>query len=98
MMKWLTPTLFLFAISVAGCQISGPKAGSSITSSADGAILVFVPAGEFMMGSSESDPNAESDERPQHTVNLDGFWIDRTEVTNDMYRQCVQAGKCTEPQ
>ena len=49
------------------------------------------------MGSNESDPNADGDEKPQHTVYLDAFWIDRTEVTNEMYRRCVQAGACTEP-
>jgi formylglycine-generating enzyme required for sulfatase activity len=34
------------------------------------------------MGSDRSDPYADRDEYPQHTVTLDGFWIDRTEVTN----------------
>ncbi len=37
------------------------------------------------------------DERPTHTVALDGFWIDRTEVTNDQYRQCVDAEVCSPP-
>ena len=35
---------------------------------------------------------------PSHEVTLDGFWIDRTEVTNDEYRSCVRAGACTPPQ
>ena len=30
------------------------------------------------------------DEVPQHNVFLDGFWIDKTEVTNKMYLLCVQ--------
>jgi serine/threonine-protein kinase len=34
------------------------------------------------------------DEHPQHTVRLNDFWIDRTEVTNRQYEQCVQAGAC----
>ncbi|MCP4543250.1 MAG: formylglycine-generating enzyme family protein [Chloroflexi bacterium] len=37
------------------------------------------------------------DEWPTHTVRLDGFWIDRTEVTNGRYRQCVGAGDCDPP-
>ena len=82
----LTPILFLFVISIVPCKPSEPKAGSTVTSWVDGAILVYVPAGEFLMGSSDSD------EKPQHRVYLNGFWIDRTEVTNDMYRKCVQAG------
>jgi len=43
--------------------------------------MVYVPVGEFLMGS-EGDPDADDDEYPQHTVYLDAFWIDRTEVTN----------------
>jgi formylglycine-generating enzyme required for sulfatase activity len=33
-------------------------------------------------------------EAPQHTVTLDGFWLDRTEVTNTQYGLCVEAGAC----
>jgi serine/threonine-protein kinase len=55
--------------------------------------MVYVPGGEFAMGSTEGD----SDERPMHTVALDGFWIDRTEVTNAQYRLCVADGRCDAP-
>ncbi len=54
--------------------------------------LVFVPAGEFIMGS-----DASSDEQPIHRVKLDAFWIDKTEVTNKMYALCVEAGACQPP-
>ena len=33
-------------------------------------------------------------ETPQHTVTLDAFWIDRTEVTQAQYALCVQADAC----
>jgi len=36
-------------------------------------------------------------ESPQHTVTLDAFWIDKYEVTNAQYRQCVEDGDCEEP-
>ena len=65
--------------------------GSSQVSPVDGMILVYVPAGEFLMGSADSDPEASSDEKPQHKVTLDAFWIDRTEVTNAMFAQFVAA-------
>ena len=48
---------------------------------ADGMVMVYVPAGEFEMGSNDGD----SDEQPVHTVGLDGFWIDQTEVTNAQF-------------
>lgn len=68
-----------------------------MTSSVDGMTLVYIPAGEFLMGSDDRDLQADPDEKPQHAVYLDAFWIDRTEVTNDMYRQCVDSEECTEP-
>jgi iron(II)-dependent oxidoreductase len=58
--------------------------------------MVCVPAGEFLMGSTNDDPGAHVDEEPRHTVYLDAFWIDKTEVTNAQYRQCVEAGACWE--
>ncbi|MCP4538028.1 MAG: formylglycine-generating enzyme family protein [Chloroflexi bacterium] len=66
------------------------------TRPADDMMMVHVPAGEFKMGSDEDDPDAESDESPRHTVALDGFWIDRTEVTNGQYALCVADGACIE--
>jgi formylglycine-generating enzyme required for sulfatase activity len=63
----------------------------------DGAVMVYVPAGEFWMGSDDSDPVARSDEKPRHRVPVDAFWIDRTEVTNTQYRKCVDAGACSPP-
>jgi serine/threonine-protein kinase len=56
-------------------------------------ILVYVPAGEFTMGND----NDSDDEKPVHTVTLDAFWIDQTEVTNAMYAKCVDAGACSPP-
>ncbi len=44
--------------------------------------MVFIPANSFQMGSSEGG----SHERPIHTVYLDGFWMDRYEVTNAAYK------------
>jgi formylglycine-generating enzyme required for sulfatase activity len=37
------------------------------------------------------------DEQPQHTVFLENYWIDQTEVTNAMYNRCVQSGACKQP-
>ncbi len=49
------------------------------------------------MGSDpDIDNNASSNEQPQHEVTLTEFWIDRTEVTNAMYENCVADGVCEE--
>ena len=55
----------------------------TMASEADGMILVNVPAGEFVMGS--RDHGSDSEQQPAHTVYLDSFWIDATEVTNAMF-------------
>jgi formylglycine-generating enzyme required for sulfatase activity len=68
--------------------------GSSKNSLTDGATIVYVPAGNFLMGSSDVDKDAQADEKPQHTVYLDAFWIDKYEVTNTLYKKCVDASKC----
>ncbi|HMU95079.1 MAG TPA: SUMF1/EgtB/PvdO family nonheme iron enzyme [Anaerolineales bacterium] len=37
------------------------------------------------------------DEEPPTPVNLDAFWIDETEVTNEMYAECVAESVCAQP-
>jgi len=50
----------------------------------------WVTGGEFLMGSPAG--VGDSDEQPTHTVNLDGFWIDRFEVTNLQFAEFLSAG------
>ena len=52
---------------------------------ADG--MVFIPGGTFRMGSDKHYP----EEAPVHRVTVDGFWIDRTPVTNRQFKAFVQA-------
>jgi eukaryotic-like serine/threonine-protein kinase len=62
--------------------------------------MVYIPAGSFQMG---CDPahnggfSCGSDELPLHTVYLDAYRIDKTEITNSQYAQCVAADGCTAP-
>jgi formylglycine-generating enzyme required for sulfatase activity len=64
-----------------------PALGDTWLRPADGMVMVYVPGGAFPMGSAGDDPEAMPDEQPQHRVTLDGFWIDRTEVTNAQFVQ-----------
>jgi sulfatase modifying factor 1 len=61
--------------------------------------MVWIPGGEFSMGA--ADPPAtdggamhgSADARPIHRVYVDGFWMDRTDVTNDQFAEFVSATK-----
>jgi serine/threonine-protein kinase len=87
----IQPELTLTALSSATVPSFG--IGSTIISDKDGMTLVYVPAGEFTMGS-----EIYGDEQPIHPVYLDAFWIDQTEVTVSMYSMCVEAGTCSKPE
>jgi formylglycine-generating enzyme required for sulfatase activity len=88
-------------------QPTEPGVGNTRVREADGMVMVYVPAGEFRMGTEglawirrPGSPRDQErvglgaygfeDERPQRRVYLDGFWIDRTEVTVSMFRTFVQ--------
>ena len=70
-----------------------PQAGSLSIRDKDQAVIAYIPAGEFTMGSSSS----SSDESPEHKIYLDAFWMDQNEVTNAMYALCVEEGDCDLP-
>jgi formylglycine-generating enzyme required for sulfatase activity len=60
--------------------------------------MILVPAGSFQMGCSESPQDCENDETPLHSVYLDDFLIDKYEVTNSRYADCVKNGPCNAPE
>ncbi len=57
----------------------------------------MVPAGVFWMGKSDNDAGATADESPGHYVDLSAYYIDKFEVSNAQYKQCVDAGACPLP-
>jgi eukaryotic-like serine/threonine-protein kinase len=84
--------------------------GSIRVSSKDQMTMVYVPASEFLMGGDANQAMADCQKfrndcnmdfflkiEPIHTVFLDSYWIDQTEVTNAMYATCVNAGVCSSP-
>jgi formylglycine-generating enzyme required for sulfatase activity len=71
-----------------------PAAGATQTWEKDDSVMVYVPAGKFWMGSDEAEveqlvretgSGRFKSELPRHQVELDTFWMDRTEVTNEQY-------------
>src|SRR5258708_12596415 len=49
--------------------------------------MVWIPGGTFRMGSNDHYP----EEAPVHRATVDGFWIDRTPVTNRQFTAFVKA-------
>ena len=85
----IEPTAELASVGPTESLESAPVTVSNI----DGMEMVYVPAGDFVMGSETGD----ADEKPVHTVYLDAYWIDKYEVTNAQYKQCVADGGCVQP-
>jgi formylglycine-generating enzyme required for sulfatase activity len=52
--------------------------------------LIRIPAGPFLMGSSDADTRADDDEKPQHRLKLPDYWIGKTPVTNAQFRPFVE--------
>jgi formylglycine-generating enzyme required for sulfatase activity len=81
---------------------SDAQAGDVWVNPKDGAEMVYVPAGEFTMGSTEAEiaalvreyPKLKAewfaDEKPQFRAHLPGYWIDKCEVTVAQYRKFCQ--------
>jgi formylglycine-generating enzyme len=59
--------------------------------------MVWIPGGEFSMGSESSAdslcerPGITRDAQPIHRVSVDGFWMDATEVTNEQFAAFANA-------
>jgi sulfatase modifying factor 1 len=74
-----------------------PKAAAAPGPAPDG--MAWIPGGEFSMGAVDplgEDANvvgmqATEDSRPIHRVNVNGFWMDKTEVTNRQFAAFVKA-------
>ena len=111
-----TPFLLVAVALFIACCIRSPEEpllGMTVVRPADEMVMVYVPPGEFQMGSDERDIESAFelcthywgscdrerfyDELPQHAVDLDDFWIDRTEVKNEQYGGCVEEGIRGEP-
>ncbi len=53
---------------------------------------ILIPAGDFQMGNT-----GDRGEMPLHRVLLSSYWMDRTEVTNAQYKECVMSRACDPP-
>lgn len=99
--KWIGFYMLLAAMAVMnGCAGSlqthkmiaenwkNPEPGKEIVIKIDNSVtleMVYVPSGTFQMGSPQTDRISRDDEKLVHTVELDGFWIGKYEITQEQY-------------
>jgi formylglycine-generating enzyme len=77
------------AFSFAGKRPSQAEANAAAASGEKHPGMVWIPGGEFVIGSDADD--ARRSEQPAHRVRVPGFWIDQTEVTNREFQKFVEA-------
>jgi hypothetical protein len=108
--------LLLLCIAASACTPSEtPQSSTGVSSPVNlpseitdqGAKMILIPAGTFIMGDSGDQALAEcqkvrsdcqldsfADEGPASTIDLPAFYMDAYEVTNALYKICVEAGTC----
>ena len=66
-------------------------------------IYLWIAPGTFEMGSTDEQcrraglDECYAEEQPPHTVEVGGYWLQRTEVSNEQYKRCAERGGCSEP-
>src|SRR5512142_2141573 len=83
------------ADAVTGTAIDRLNRESPVNVESTKTTAVAVGSSDLLMGSAEG--QGAADEHPQHRVRISGFTMDRFEVTNERYGNCVKAGRCAAP-
>lgn len=87
------PTSRACVAQAAGQAVGG--AGPAFRDCADAPVMVDIPAGSFVMGDALGGGSVY--ERPAHEVRMPRFAIGRSEVTQEQWSACVDAGACAPP-
>lgn len=72
---------------------SHPILNHTWTNPNDGSVMVWIPGGEFTMGSN----TGADDEKPGHSVVIEGFWLGKYEITNAQYALFLTATRYSKP-
>jgi formylglycine-generating enzyme len=87
----------LCALALLAMPAFSAKTAPAATAGATPSGMVWIPGGEFVMGSDAAGealcslPGVTRDAQPVHRTYVDGFWMDETEVTNEQFEAFVKA-------
>ena len=97
MMIWAGMSLVAGILCLGAAEPQSSKGGQVLSPAVgrggDGAPMILIPAGPYIMGSNDGLPN----ERPEHTVTLDSYYVDQYEVTLSLYRKFLESTKQESP-
>ncbi len=85
--------LILSMLAMLGCVSLGVNRSKKAAQTNFASPLIYIGPSTFQMGSREG----QHDEYPIHEVEIDGYYIEKYEVSYKQYYQCVEAGACREP-
>ena len=98
--KWMLAAMLLMTFTFAACGGDDddekgddtPKfPNQTITVGGVSFKMIAVEGGTFLMGSPESDAEADDDEKPQHEVTLSNYYIGETEVTQELWETVMDS-------
>jgi len=91
--KIVLPSLTLIILLlIIGCEKKSKKTSDLKTNKSKAPEgMVWISGGVYERGAVFNDTQARDDERPQHSVKINGFWMDITEVTNKEFKTFVEA-------
>ena len=104
-MRYFSVAAALFVLGGVGASAARAQEAPAPPAPPEG--MVLVPAGEFSMGTNQTDgtddnqgtntPLGNNDARPRHSVNTRAFFLDKTEVTNADYKKFCDATNTAPP-
>src|SRR5438128_12304829 len=84
-------SLLLGGLILAAPLVADPSELPPTVTGKDGAPMMLIPAGEFLMGTALSNRDGGRDEYPERRIYLDAFYMDTFEITNGRYLEFVKA-------
>ena len=98
LLQWhqVGPSQFPLLDAAAGIVFGGSHSiGGTFRDCAHCPEMVVIPSGTFNMGSPTGEAGRQSDEGPQHRVNIRSIAVSKHEITFDQWSACVVGGGCT---